>query len=76
MVLENDGDKCSTKTSQADTMVADGAIARVWMIARYLGFSFLSFFLLLQSRGYLKPPLFTPRLPGNIQTTYKITTLM
>ena len=44
MVLENDGDKCSTKTSQADTMVADGAIARVWMIARYLGFSFLSFF--------------------------------
>ena len=34
MVLENNADKCSTKTSQADTIVADGAIARVWMIAR------------------------------------------
>lgn len=44
MVPENDGDKYSTKTSQADTQVAYGAIARVWMIAKYnLGFLLFQF---------------------------------
>lgn len=43
-MLENDADLCALMTGQADTGVADGAIARVWMIAKYLGFNF---FLLL-----------------------------
>lgn len=41
MVLENDADLCALRTGQADTGVADGAIARVWMIAKYLGFKLL-----------------------------------
>ncbi len=67
MVLENDGDKCPTKTSQADTLVGYGAIARVWMIARYLGFLYSSF---CSYRRKLKPPLFSSRVPANIQTKY------
>lgn len=41
MVLENDADLCALMTGQADTGVADGAIARVWMIAKYLGIIYL-----------------------------------